>query len=144
MPSRQRPASQPEASLARERQHETRSVGQQVPKLREPAPKISYRRSLRRMGSGGSIDATDMVRVHRSDRVEERSKGMGGIAWRPERSHSCPHEDTGTAGSRSTQSPGLEGTSDLPGASRRTRMREGSGGLGKRINKRPGIRHRKS
>src|ERR1700726_623846 len=32
-------AGQPEASLACERQRETRSVGQQVPKLRQSAPK---------------------------------------------------------------------------------------------------------
>src|ERR1700730_6343440 len=40
-------AGQPEASLACEQQCETRSVGQQVPKLRQPAPKSANARSLR-------------------------------------------------------------------------------------------------
>src|SRR6202034_3037524 len=32
--------------------------------------------------------------------VEERSRGTGRIAWRPERSHSRPHEETGKSGGR--------------------------------------------
>jgi hypothetical protein len=60
-------ASQPEASLARWRQRHSRSVWQQVPKLRV-SPEISHSRSLRRQRSGGSIDATVTVRACRFDR----------------------------------------------------------------------------
>src|SRR5260370_26555128 len=61
-------AGQPEASLACERQRETRSVGQQVPKLRESAPKSAIARSLRCAQSGGSIGVTAMARARRFDR----------------------------------------------------------------------------
>ena len=69
---------QPEASLACERQRETRSVGQQVPKLRESAPKSAIARSLRCAQSGGSTDVTAMARARRFDRGRgtEQRHGM--------------------------------------------------------------------
>ena len=82
-PSRQRPASQPEASLAREWQHEVRSVGEQVLKLRDRAPKSPLSEAFVVPLSGGSIGVTAKARVHRFDRGP-----------RAEQRHRMDHLDT--------------------------------------------------
>jgi hypothetical protein len=73
-------AGQPEASLAREQQCEARSVGQQVPKLRQSAPKSANAEAFA-VRIAGAASVWPPWRGHiDSTGVQERIKGTGWIA----------------------------------------------------------------
>src|SRR5215468_5536395 len=107
-PSRQRPASQPEASLAWAVATSPMKRRQQVPKPRgspdifitlKPSPSLErgqHRRDRHWRGTVGSAG------------VAERGKGTGWVAWEPEMSHSRPRESEPAIGDRRlNKDPGL-------------------------------------
>src|SRR5947207_15858943 len=106
------------------------------------APKCSYRRSLRCLTNGGSIDVADSgedtsIRPGSWNTAKARD-GTSGDLREPIRVHA---REAGAGRPATTKGPGQEANSKLPGAPRRdTNGRRNRVGGGSEPNKQPWIR----